>query len=213
MHAYKAHLAIKHERSGTNFDICAFRLHQLTNDFAKLVCVGQLPGGSGRRERRVWARRRGDAIRRIHFMEAPTKRSHLLGALKTGREKQHTFKWRSIFWAIVKEAEPQIWICRCYFPPPVVQEFMTVPRASLESGSSERVHQFGLFSVGYNNDSPPPSTSFTSLFSLMFYSYRWFGEMIHHFHPNQNKHTYVCLFNMGCCGDRRRCTQDLSGRK
>lgn len=82
MHAYKAHLAIKHERSGTNFDICAFRLHQFTNDFAKLVCVGQLPGGGGRRERRVWARRRGDAIRRIHFMEAPTKRSHLLRALK-----------------------------------------------------------------------------------------------------------------------------------
>lgn len=82
MHAYKAHLAIKHERSGTNFDICAFRLHQFTNDFAKLVCVGQLPGGRGRREGRVWAGRRGDAVRRIHFMEAPAKRCNLLRALK-----------------------------------------------------------------------------------------------------------------------------------
>lgn len=35
----------------------------------------------------------------------------------------------------------------------------------------KKVHQFGLFSVTYNNDSLPPPTSLTSLFSLMFYSY------------------------------------------
>ena len=42
--------------SDTDFDIGPFGLHELADDFAELVGVGELPEGGGRREGGVRAR-------------------------------------------------------------------------------------------------------------------------------------------------------------
>lgn len=69
--------------SDTDFDIGALGLHEFTDDFAELVGIGELSLSSRRREGRIWARRRGHALRGIHVMQAAAESGYLLRALQS----------------------------------------------------------------------------------------------------------------------------------
>lgn len=68
--------------SDTDFDIGSFSLHELTDDFAELVGIRELPESCRRWEGRVRARRRGHTLRGIHVMETAAESSDLLCTLK-----------------------------------------------------------------------------------------------------------------------------------
>lgn len=79
---------------------------------------------------------------------------------KTGTNKRHAVKRKPREWATVAEAEPGMWICRCYFHLLLGRNPRLHRERAWRDGSKKKVHQFGLFSVIYNNGSLPPPASF-----------------------------------------------------
>lgn len=77
--------------SDTDFDIGAFGLHELTDDFAELVGIRELSGSCRRWKGRFRARRRGHALHGIHVMETAAESGDLLRTLqkkKGGKKKK-----------------------------------------------------------------------------------------------------------------------------
>lgn len=86
-------------RGGTDFDVGLLRLHQLADDLAEFVGVGELPlsgggrrgrqgrhgAGRERRGRRGGGRRHG-ALQRVHVVETPAEGGDLLRALRGRKE-------------------------------------------------------------------------------------------------------------------------------
>ena len=69
-------------RSDTDFDVGPLGLHELADDFAELVGIGELPESCRRREGRLRAGRGGHALRGIHVMETAAESGDLLRALR-----------------------------------------------------------------------------------------------------------------------------------
>lgn len=74
--------------SDTDFDIGAFGLHELTDDFAELVGIRELSGSCRRWKGRFRARRRGHALHGIHVMETAAESGDLLRTLQKKRGKK-----------------------------------------------------------------------------------------------------------------------------